>query len=137
MATTMTEISRQYYQVLHRHSSSEDYFFMQLGRQPITCDSVYRRFREILWESGISHGGKGKGPRLHDLRHTFAVHTLKRAVDRGTDVYCALPILSTYMGHASIEATSQYVRLTADAFPGIRSTLEQTCRYVIPEVVWE
>jgi integrase/recombinase XerD len=137
MSESMTHICRKYYSELHKNSSIEDYFFMKEDRKPITCDNVYRRFREILWKSGISHGGKGSGPRVHDLRHTFSVHTLKRAVERQTDVYCALPILSTYLGHASIEATSQYVRLTAEAFPEIRSTLDQTCGHVIPEVVWE
>jgi integrase/recombinase XerD len=137
MSETMTRICRQYYQAFHEHSCMEDYFFMKTDRHPVTRDNVYRRFREILWESGISHGGKGAGPRLHDLRHSYAVHALKRAVDRGIDIYCALPILSTYMGHASVEATSQYVRLTADAFPDICAALEQTCGHVIPEVAWE
>lgn len=137
MSESVATCCRQYYQVFHRYSSSEDYFFMKADRKPITPNSVYRRFRDILWESGISHGGKGNGPRVHDLRHTFAVHTLKRAVDRGVDVYCALPILSTYLGHASVAATEHYVRLTADAFPDIRVALERYCGHVIPEVEWD
>ncbi|MBM9536915.1 tyrosine-type recombinase/integrase [Desulfobulbus alkaliphilus] len=116
---SMTEICRQYFRVLHQYSSPDDYFFMKSNGQPVTRDNVYRRFREILWVSGISHRGRGTGPRLHDLRHTYAVHTLKRAVDRGIDVYCTLPILSTYMGHVSVTASEQYLRLTADAFPAI------------------
>jgi integrase/recombinase XerD len=137
ISESVTTCCRQYYRVFHRHSSTEDYFFMKADRKPITRDSVYRRFRDILWESGISHGGKGNGPRVHDLRHTFAVHTLKRAVDRGVDVYCALPILSTYLGHASVAATEHYVRLTADAFPDIRAALDRYCGHVIPEVDWD
>jgi integrase len=137
MSPSMVHICRQYYQVMHKHSSIDDYFFMKANRKPVTGDNVYRRFREILWESGISHGGKGSGPRLHDLRHTWAVHALKRAVDSGVDVYCALPILSTFLGHGSVEATSQYVRLTADAFPDIRAALDYKCGHVIPEVIWE
>jgi integrase len=137
MSENMTHICRQYYQVFHKHSSMEDYFFIKADRQPVTRDNVYKRFREILWDSGISHGGKGAGPRLHDLRHSYAVHALKRAVDRGIDVYCALPILSTYMGHASVDATSQYVRLTADVFPDICAAVLNTCGHVIPEVAWE
>lgn len=137
MSQSMGHICRQYYQVLHHHSSIDDYFFMKTNRQPVTSNNVYRRFREILWDSGISHGGKGLGPRLHDLRHTYAVHALKQAVDRGVDVYCALPILSTFLGHASVEATSQYVRLTADAFPDIRVALDDHCGHVVPEVIWE
>ncbi|TLS48302.1 hypothetical protein FE782_31420 [Paenibacillus antri] len=137
MSESMSQICRLYYQMLHKHSTLDDYFFMKADRKPITPDNVYRRFREILWESGISHGGKGNGPRVHDLRHTFAVHALSRAVNKGTDVYCALPILSTYLGHASVAATEHYVRLTADAFPDIRAALEQYCGHVIPEVKWD
>lgn len=137
MSESMTSICRQYYHVLHKHSSTEDHFFKKADRKPITSDNVYRRFRQVLWESGISHGGKGNGPRVHDLRHTFAVHSLKRMVDKGTDVYCALPILSTFLGHASVTATEQYVRLTADAFPDIRAAVERYCEHVIPEAVWD
>lgn len=137
MSESMTRICRQYYQAFHKHSSLEDYFFRKVDCKPITSDNVYRRFRQVLWESGISHGGKGNGPRVHDLRHTFAVHSLRSMVNKGTDVYCALPILSTYLGHASVTATEQYVRLTADAFPDIRATLERYCGHVIPEAVWD
>jgi len=137
MSESMVNICRQYYQVLHKQSAIDDFFFMKADRNPVTRDNVYRRFREILWESGISHGGKGTGPRLHDLRHTYAVHSLKRVVERGIDVYCVLPILSTYLGHTSVEATSRYVRLTADAFPEICAALDHTCGHVIPEVIWK
>lgn len=134
LSESMLAICRQYYRHLHGNSTHDDYFFMGIDRKPITSDNVYRRFREVLWASGISHGGIGKGPRVHDFRHTFAVHSLKNAVDRKVDLYCALPILSTFLGHASIEATGQYVRLTADHFPDICAALDQTCAYVIPEV---
>ncbi|MCL6445472.1 MAG: tyrosine-type recombinase/integrase [Alicyclobacillus sp.] len=134
MSDSMNGICRSYYRLLHTNSSMDDYFFMDSGRNPISRDNVYRRFREILWNSGISHGGKGQGPRLHDLRHTFAVHTLKSAVERGTYVYCILPILSTFLGHASVTATEQYVRLTVDAFPDVRAALERYCAHVIPQV---
>ncbi len=135
MSESATTCCRQFFQVFHRYSSQQDYFFMNADRKPITRDNAYRRFREILWASGISHGGKGHGPRVHDLRHTFAVHSLKRAVARGVDVYCALPILSTYLGHSSVAATEQYVRLTADAFPDVREALERYCGHIIPEVI--
>ena len=137
MSESTAEVCRRYAQILHCYSSPTDYFFMQLSGRPVTRDNVYRRFREILWESGISHRGKGLGPRVHDLRHTFAVHALKRAVDRGIDIDCALPILSTYLGHGSVTATEQYVRLTTDAFPEISAVLDRTCGHVVPEVVWE
>jgi integrase/recombinase XerD len=39
------------------------------------------------------------------------------------ELYCALPILSTYLGHASIEATERYVRFTAEVYPEILNTV--------------
>jgi integrase/recombinase XerD len=49
-------------------------------------------------------------PRLHDLRHSFAVHVLLNAYCNGENVQAKLPILSTYMGHASILSTQYYLR---------------------------
>lgn len=52
---------------------------------------------------------KGKPPRIHDLRHSFAVTALKRCYIRSEDVQARLPILSTYMGHVSIVSTHYYL----------------------------
>jgi integrase len=51
-------------------------------------------------------------PRVHDLRHSFAVHALARWYRQGADVQAQLPKLSMYMGHASIESTAYYLRWT-------------------------
>lgn len=111
-----------------------NHFFTKKDQTPLNDNTVYKNFRMLLWKSGISHGGKGIGPRLHDFRHTFAVHALNQLVQQGVDLYCALPILSTYLGHASVAATERYVRLTEEAYPGLLTTVSQTCAYVFPEV---
>jgi integrase/recombinase XerD len=100
--------------------------------QPV---SIYSRFRYFLKQAGIEHGGRGMGPRLHDLRHTFAVHTLEQMVSQALDIYYALPILSTYLGHRSIESTEQYVRLTSAAHEGIIHALEPLYENLFPEVI--
>lgn len=51
----------------------------------------------------------------------------------GLDLYYALPILSTYLGHRSLDATEQYVRLTAEMYPGIIRNLNAVCSYVFPK----
>ena len=48
-------------------------------------------------EMRISHLGHNQGPRLHDIRHTFAVHSLQHMVESGLDIYTALPILSVLL----------------------------------------
>lgn len=60
---------------------------------------------------------KGKTPRIHDLRHTFAVKALQRWYENNEDVQAKLPLLSTYMGHISINSTHYYLQL----IEGIRS----------------
>jgi integrase/recombinase XerD len=60
---------------------------------------------------------KGKTPRIHDLRHTFAVRALQRWYESNEDVQAKLPLLSTYMGHISINSTHYYLQF----IEGIRS----------------
>jgi len=134
ISDSLLDVFRRYFKIIHSKSSREDYFFMGIYRTAVATDTVYKRFREVLWECGISHGGKGHGPRIHDFRHTFAVHSLRQALTKKVDLYCALPVLSTYLGHTSIESTSHYVRLTAEVFPEIQIALDQHCAYVIPGV---
>ena len=101
------------------------------GRAPGTR-SVYGFFRDALWGAGISHGGRGKGPRVHDLRFTFACHRLRGWVDAGDDVSAPVPYLATYMGHADTRCTEYYLRLTAEQFPGMVAQVERECGWVIP-----
>lgn len=52
---------------------------------------------------------KGRPPRIHDLRHSFAVNALRQCYIRGQDVQAMLPVLSTYMGHVSVASTHHYL----------------------------
>jgi integrase len=91
----------------------------------------------VLAEVGISHLGGGKGPRVHDLRHTFAVHSLIKMSREGIDLYYSLPVLSEYMGHKSLESTDTYVRLTSEMFPEVMEDVNAVTAYVFPEMVGE
>jgi integrase len=54
------------------HPSRRDWFFPgSRPGEPLTLVNVNHNFRRFLWQAGISHGGRGHGPRVHDLRHTF------------------------------------------------------------------
>ena len=52
---------------------------------------------------------KGIPPRIHDIRHGFAINALLRWYHNGEDVQAKLPQLSTYMGHVSIVSTQYYL----------------------------
>lgn len=130
---SLLEILRNYRAEVHKlKPDDKECFFIHKDHRPVTSDTIYRWFRKIIWAVGISHGGRGSGPRVHDARHTFSVYSLKAMADRGIDIYCALPILSTYLGHASISATECYVRLTQDMFPEIIDKVSSLTAFVIP-----
>ncbi len=85
-----------------------------------------------MLQCGIPHAGRGKGPRLHGLRHAFAVHTLLRWYREGADLDAKLPVLATYLGHQSLAGTQRYLHLTAELFPEIAVRLNAEFGDVIP-----
>lgn len=67
----------------------------------------------------IPRKGKELGPRVHDWRHTWAVNAFRKLSDAGYDLYVALPVISTYLGHKNISATEKYLQLTKQMYPEI------------------
>ncbi len=135
MSASLVTRCRHYSAALHHPTNRGDYYFSAPGGKPITLVNVYRNFRRFLWKAGISHGGRGNGPRVQDFRHTFAVQCLKKWTEEGKDLMVYLPILKTYLGHDSFEETAYYLRLTADVFPSIILKLETLYPHLIPELV--
>ena len=110
----------------------EPSFWSADATSSITTGTVYRFFRMALWRAGISHGGRGRGPRVHDLRHTFACHRLRAWAREGADVGALMPVLAAYMGHADTRCTEYYLRLTAEALPSLAARAEAECGWVVP-----
>ena len=118
---------------LNPHKENGYFFITARGRQ---CNSgqIYKVFRKVLDNAGIPFNGGHYGPRVHDLRHTFAVKSLASMAENGMDIYCSLPILSTYLGHQSLEATNQYVRLTSEQHPGLIQSISNIFINVFPSL---
>lgn len=110
------------------------FFFPNASGEQYSQRTVYDKFRTVLWQAGIPHQGRGKGPRVHDLRHTFAVHSLHKNLQAGKDMYVSLPVLASYLGHAKITTTEQYLRLTTELFPEFLKMAESVSSSIIPEV---
>jgi len=108
------------------------FFFPSSRGTPCGLATVYRLYRELLLRCRIPHGGRGKGPRVHDLRHTMAVHSLLRWYREGADLDAKLPMLATYLGHQSLVGTQRYLHLTAELFPHITVRANAAFGDVIP-----
>src|ERR1700756_195034 len=107
-------------------------FFPGPSGGPFALRTVYTLFRELLVQCGIPHGGRGKGPRIHDYRHLFALHTLRRWYREGADLDAKLPLLATYLGHQHLSGTQRYLHLTAQIFPEITARVNAAFGDVIP-----
>jgi integrase/recombinase XerD len=114
--------------------SAWDWFFPGRTGLPLTVANIDKNFRRFLWQARISHGGRGHGPRVHDLRHTFAVNNLRFWFAQGQDVGALLPVLQTYMGHSSLRDTAYYLRLTAESYPDITARVQQATGDVVAPV---
>lgn len=134
MSASLTERCRHYSKQVHTLSTEETYYFPALNDKPMTAGNFYKNFRRFLWQARISHGGRGHGPRIHDFRHTYAVHCLKKWAEQEKDLSIYLPVLKTYMGHDSFDETAYYLRLTADVFPHITLKLETHYPEIIPQL---
>jgi integrase/recombinase XerD len=134
MSDSLTERCRTFSMEVHLLSGAEEFYFPALDGNPMKKGILYHNFRSFLWRAGISHGGSGRGPRIHDFRHTYAVHCLKKWVEQDKDLTAYLPILKTYMGHYSFKETAYYLRMTADVFPHITLKLETHYLDIIPQL---
>lgn len=134
ISESMLAVLNQYCSVMHPNYLPEDYLFIGITGEPCSHHNIYLRFRELLVQSRIQHAGRGYGPRIHDIRHTYCCHTLQKSVKAGSDLTNMLPLLSIYLGHESITATSQYLKMTAEVYPEISDAVSSLCAYVIPEV---
>lgn len=139
MADSLCESCRLYLFKIQfvRGANRSKYFFPNPEGKAYAAHTAYTRFRQALWLAGISHGGRGKGPRLHDLRHTFAIRVLNKWVREGKNLTTALPYLSVYMGHVGLKATQHYLKLTVEMFPELIKTAEEAYGWVIPEAYHE
>ena len=90
-------------------------FLANMDGTPLHEDTVYNAFVRLLRRAGIEATDDSRqAPRLHSLRHTFAVHRLTDWYRQSADVQRLLPVLSTYLGHARLRHTQVYLSMTPE-----------------------
>jgi integrase len=88
--------------------------FVSTRGAALTNTAIGYDFRMLTRRIGLRAAGASHGPRIHDLRHRFAVATLVRWYRTGKDVAPLLPVLSTYLGHVYITGTYWYLTCTTE-----------------------
>lgn len=96
-----------------RRQTSEGPFFTSKTGGRTAPHNLQRYFRLACARANVRRIDSSRfHPRLHDLRHTFAVHRLTSWYEQGADVQQLLPHLSTYLGHVCIQSTQSYLTMT-------------------------
>lgn len=88
------------------------------------------RFIALCRAAGVRRSD-GRCPRLHDMRHSFAVGALLRWYENGEDVQVALPRLAMYMGHISIASTAYYLRLMPAVMQHASERFARSCPHLL------
>jgi integrase/recombinase XerD len=93
--------------------NKEAYFFVKHNGQRVNLWNIEKAFRRIRKQAGVSRTDGGRyQPRLHDLRHSFAVHRLISWYREGKDVQKLLLQLSVFLGHRQLTGTMVYLTMT-------------------------
>lgn len=110
-------------------------FFISLIGDRCSNANIERWFRRVLIKAKIPINSNGNGPRLHDIRHSFSCHSFMKLVNDGMNLYCSWPYLSTYLGHQSLRATEQYIRLTQQLHPELIRDAEKMYIDILPNIL--
>jgi integrase len=125
-ASTLEEL-RYYAELRDRlcpRAQTRSFFVSERGTR-LTEWSVRWTFVHLSRQIGLRGPEASRGPRLHDLRHGFAIETLLRWYRAGVDVEQHLPELSTYLGHVHVHDTYWYISAVPELLQLATQRLEQ------------
>ena len=103
--------------------------FLTRSATPVARYTAENIFRRLRVRAGVIRQDEGRyQPRLHDLRHAFAVHRLVSWYRQGADVQRLLPQLATYLGHVRIAGTQRYLTMTPELLQEAGQRFERYAR---------
>jgi integrase/recombinase XerD len=109
----------------HRQAmrSGGDHVFVSDDGQPLVYWKVHSVFRTLLKSAGIKPA-RGRWPRIHELRHTFAVRVLESSPTGRQRIGQHMLALATYLGHVNINSTYWYLETTPELLRDIAVVTE-------------
>ena len=123
--TAVTALRRYRDQRERLRPSAEPALFISAAGTRVIGTNARAEFRRITAVTGTGTAA-GTRPRIHDLRHTFAVRTLTSWYRDGADVAARMPLLSAYLGHVSPVSTYWYLQAVPELLALAARRLENT-----------
>lgn len=106
------------------HPKNGPFFRILDGRRP-SHFMAWKTFKMVKIKAGIPSQSRPGYPRLHDLRHTFAVKTLMRFYQDGCDIDHKVHALSRYLGHRGMSCTYWYLTAVPELMSAALARLEK------------
>ena len=124
------------YHVNYIYPENVEYFFRTTSGKQVSYNTFNTLYHKTLALAQIlkKDNCRYKYPRIHDLRHTFAVHSLAKMVADGHDTYTLLPLLSKFLGHKHINETEYYLRFTEENYDSVKTLTDSIYQDVFPKV---
>lgn len=108
-----------------RGAVADDHVFVSLQGRVLRYSTVVAIFLRLVRAIGIHPGPGHRGPRIHDLRHSFAVRVLEScSVVPPIEIEAHILALSTYLGHAELASTYWYIHATPHLLTDIADVSE-------------
>lgn len=123
--TTVAGLVR-YLERRRRLGGADDHLFVSLRGRALRYHTVNPVFLALVRGLGLHPGPGQRGPRLHDLRHGFAVQALAACPFGRDQVEAHMLALATYMGHAKLVSSYWYLRATPEMLSAIADASERT-----------
>jgi len=121
---TAVEGLQRYLALRRQACSGDDHVFIDDDGRALRYTVTYWMFQKLLKIAGIGTSHNGHRPRLHELRHTFAVRALEASLEGRDRVGRHMLALATYMGHVNINATYWYLEATPELLRDIAVAAE-------------
>jgi integrase/recombinase XerD len=115
-----------------RFAGADDHVFVSLRGQALSYPTVNAVFLALVRRLGFHPGPSQRGPRLHDLRHGFAVRALEACPAEPRQIIQHMVALSTYMGHAKLASTYWDLHATPRLLTDIADACETLARRGAP-----
>lgn len=117
-----------YLEIRAKFAGADDAVFLSERGTGLRYPTVITTFLALVRNVGIHPGAGQRGPRIHDLRHTFAVRSLEQCAGNGEAVDRHMLALSTYLGHAHLFDTYWYLQATPRLLADVAARSEALLR---------
>jgi integrase/recombinase XerD len=112
--SSTTAALRDYVAVSAKHASGRTALLVSTRGERVRYDSIHRTFHRLARQLGLRHPTTGRPPRIHDLRHSYAVSSLLGWYRSGADAAARMHLLTTYLGHNDPVDTYWYFSATPE-----------------------